>query len=325
MVVGLVPGLIVGLREGIEAALIIGIILAYLTKVGQKALLRYVYLGAVVAIVASLVAAGVFAVTVGTFEGQAEMLFEGFAALLAVIVLTSMILWMMKAAKDIRKHVEQRIDVLVDRRHIAGLTSLAFVAVFREGVETVLFMAGLTGQSTAADVSAGVGVGVLVAAFIGFGIFRASWKINLKRFFQVTGVVLIIIAAGLFQFAVHELQGAYGWGLDGEVYNTKFTDTNGNGLQDLGEPAILPDKLPLDGSAPSAAQVTGALLRGIFGYNDDPTQLEMIAYGVYWMFALAVYWGVRTGKIEIVTRPLRRVRAWLKRLFRRTPAKIEAQ
>jgi len=146
-----------------------------------------------------------------------------------------------------------------------------------------------------------------VAAFVGFGLFRLSWRINLKRFFQVTGVFLIIVAAGLFQFGVHELQGAYGWGLDGEVYNVKST---------------LPDKLPEDGSAPTAAQVAGALLRGIFGYNDDPTQLEMIAYGAYWAFTLVAYWGVRTGKIEIVTRPLRNAWRAIVRAVRRSPAKV---
>src|SRR3972149_4605043 len=171
MAIGILPGLVVGLREGIEAALLIGIVLAYLTKIGQKPLRKYVYIGAAVAFGASLVAALLFAVLIGEFEGTAEQLFEGFAAILAVIVLTSMILWMMVAAKDIRRHVEHRIDVLVDRRKVLGLASLAFIAVFREGVETVLFMAGLTGASTTADIVAGVGLGVLVAAFLGVGLF----------------------------------------------------------------------------------------------------------------------------------------------------------
>lgn len=300
----------IGLREGIEAALVIGIILAYLTKIGQKALNRYVYLGTLAAIAGSVIAAALFALLVGRFEGTAEELFEGFAAILAVIVLTSMILWMMKAAKNIRKHVEQRIDVLVDRRQTMGLASLAFIAVFREGVETILFMAGLKGAATTADIVAGVGLGVLVAGFLGFGLFRASWKINLKRFFQVTGVFLIIVAAGLFQLGVHELQGAYGWGLDGPVYDTK---------------AALPDKLPEDGSAPSAAQVVGALLRGIVGYNDDPTQLEIIAYGLYWVFTLLVYWGIRTGKIAIVTSPLKQLWVALKRALGRAPTKVQVR
>jgi len=319
MAVGIVPALIVGLREGIEAALVVGIILAYLTKIGQKPLHRYVYYGVAAALAASAAGAVVWAVTLGEFEGAGEELFEGIAALLAVVVLTSMILWMMKAARDIRKHVEQKIDVLVDRRQTMGLASLAFIAVFREGVETVLFMAGLKGTTSTGDLVAGVGIGILVAAFLGFLIYGASWKINLKRFFQVTSVFLIVVAAGLFQFGVHELQEANGWGLDGTVYNTKFSDLNGNGVWDAGEPAILPDALPED-RVPTGAEVTGALLRGIFGYNDNPSQLELVAYGMYWAFTIAVYWGIRTGKIEIVTRPLRQTWAVVRRAFGRTSA-----
>ncbi len=297
MASGVVPGLVVGLREGIEAALVIGIILAYLTKIDQKPLRRYVYSGAGAAIAASVVGAILFAILIGEFEGTAEQLFEGIAAILAVIVLTSMIFWMMKAAKDIRKHVEQRIDLLVDRRQVAGLASLAFVAVFREGIETVLFMAGLTSAGTTpGDVAVGVGIGLLVAAFVGYGLFAASWKINLRRFFQVTGIVLIIIAAGLFSLGVHELQeaGVLPW-LSGTVYDlTAVFSVDGNPL--------------------------ASVLRGLVGYSDAPTQLEVVAYFAYWAFAILVYFGIRTGRISIVTRPLKNAWAAVKRSMGRTPA-----
>lgn len=298
MAIGVVPGLIIGLREGIEAALIIGIILAYLTKIEQKPLRRYVYMGSAVAIVASVVTAAVWVLVWGTFSGVGEELFEGLAAILAVIVLTSMILWMMKAAKDIRKHVEQRIDSLVDRRQVLGLSSLAFIAVFREGVETVLFMAGLTGTVTAADVVAGVGIGLLAAGFIGYVIFATSYKINLRRFFQATGLLLIIIAAGLFSFGIHELQGAgvLPW-FAGEVYNFQL---------------VFPD---------GQSNPVGYILRGLIGYNDNPTQLEVVAYFAYWAFTGIMYWGIKTGKIEAVTRPLRR--AW--RALRRSVGASETQ
>lgn len=297
MAVGIVPGLIVGLREGIEAALVIGIILGYLTKIGQTAMRKYVLAGAIVAIVASAVGAGIWALTWGEFGGPGEELFEGIAAILAVVVLTSMILWMMKAAKDIRRHVEHRIDVLVDRRQVMGLASLAFIAVFREGVETILFMAGLAGSTTTADLVAGVGIGLVAAAFIGFAIYGASWKIDLRRFFQITGIFLIIIAAGLFSFGVHELQGAriLPW-LSDPVYDWT---------------ASFPD---------GEANPAGYILRGLVGYNDDPTWLEAVAYASYWVFTILVYLGIKTGKIAIVTRPLRQLWAALKRPFARAPA-----
>ena len=294
--VGIVPSLIIGLREGIEAALIIGILVAYLTKIGQAPLRRYVYLGTAVAIAASLVIGGVLFAASFQLTGTAEQLFEGFATLLAVIVLTSMVFWMFLAAKDIRKQFERKVELLVDRRQVLGLATLAFIAVFREGVETVLFTAGQSATTSTADAVLGVTGGLLVAAVIGFGIFLMSWRVNLKRFFQATSVFLIVIAAGLFMFSVHELQEAYHWGLDGEVYNTK---------------AVLPDKFAEDGSTPTGAQVAGALLRGIVGYNDNPTQLEVIAYFAYWIFIVLVYRGMMTGKIALVTRPFKTAWRWL--------------
>lgn len=298
MVVGLVPGLVVGLREGVEAALVVGIVMAYLRKIGQDSLRRYVYIGTLAAVVASVAIAAAFAVFVGEFEETAGgMLFEGFAAILAVVVLTSMIFWMMNAAKDIRQHVERRIETLVDRRQVMGLASLAFVAVFREGVETVLFMAGLAGFSTTTDVTVGVGIGLLAAVFVGYGVFAASWRVDLRRFFQATSLLLVVIAAGLFALGVHELQdaGVLPW-LSGPTY-------------DLTQ--AFPD---------SEANPFGYLLRGLVGYNDDPTQLEVVAYAAYWAFAALVYWGIRSGKIAIVTRPLRAVWAALRRASRPSPA-----
>ena len=298
MVVGLVPGLVVGLREGVEAALVVGIVMAYLRKIGEDALRRYVYIGTVAAVVASVGVAAAFAVFIGEFEETAGgMLFEGFAAILAVVVLTSMIFWMMNAAKDIRQHVERRIETLVDRRQVMGLASLAFVAVFREGVETVLFMAGLAGFSTTADVTVGVGIGLLAAVFVGYGVFAASWRVDLRRFFQATSLLLIVIAAGLFALGVHELQdaGVLPW-LSGPTYDLTQT---------------FPD---------SEANPLGYLLRGLVGFNDNPTQLEVVAYAAYWAFAALVYWGIRTGKIAIVTRPLRAIWAALRRTSRPSPA-----
>ena len=288
---GVVPGLIVGLREGVEGALIIGIILAYLTKIGQRPLHRYVFLGTGAAFAGSVVIAGFLALLHVEFGGVGEKLFEGFAAILAVVVLTSMVLWMLKAAKDIRRLVERRISLLVDRRQMMGLASLAFIAVFREGVETVLFMAGLT-ATIGPDVVVGAGVGLVIAAFLGYGLFAASWKINLRRFFQGTGLLLIIIAAGLFSLGLHELQeaGVLPW-LSAEVYNLQ-----GSFRDDETNPA-------------------GYILRGLVGYNDNPSQLEVVGYAAYWILAGAMYWGIRTGKIEFFTRPLHRVWA----MIRRTP------
>jgi high-affinity iron transporter len=282
--VGLVPGIIIGLREGMEAALLVGIILAYLTKIGQRSFHRYVWGGVAVAVAASVtVGAALLALTV-EFEGTAEQLFEGFAMILAVVVLTSMIFWMMQAAKNIRKHVEQRIDTLVDRRRVYGLAALSFIVVFREGVETALFMLGLGAGTTPFDAATGVTLGLAVAAVLGFGLIRFSWRVNLRTFFAATSVLLIVIAAGLFAYGVYELQGAYGVGFAStEVYNLK---------------AVFPD---------TADNPAGYLLRGIVGYNDNPTQLEAGAYLAYWGFVGFLYWAIRTGRVAGFVRPFARL------------------
>ena len=288
--VGVIPSLVIGLREGIEAALIIGILLAYLTKIGQKSLRRYILYGTGAAVAANLVIlVALFAVSFQMEEGAAKA-FEGFATLLAVVVLTSMVFWMLKAAQNLKKEFEQRIDTLVDRRQLLGLSTLAFIAVFREGIETVLLTSGQAALSSPSDAVTGVLGGILIASVIGFGIFLLSWKIDLKRFFQVTSAFLIIIAAGLFAYSVHELNEAYFPAVNAEVYNTK---------------AILPDKIPEDGSDFGAGHVVGALLRGVVGYNDNPRYPEAIAYLAYWVFVVLLYVGVRSGKIEILVRPLR--------------------
>lgn len=281
---GIAPGLIIGLREGLEAALVIGIILGYLVKVGHAELRRYVYAGTIAAFVASGALAGALFLLGAEFEGAAESAFEGFALILAVVVLTSMVFWMMKASKNISAHVRKRIDAYLDGSRLLGLVALSFLVVFREGIETALLMFGAGAETTAADATVGVGLGLLVAAILGVGIMRLSWRIPLQRFFQVTGAALIVIGAGLFAWGIHEFQAAFGWTLgSGLVYNLTGVFSSG------------PEN-PL-----------GYLLRGIVGYNDAPTLLEAVAYVGYWVFTLLVYLGIRTGKITAVTDPLRRL------------------
>ena len=281
---GIVPGLIIGLREGIEAALVIGIILGYLMKVQRADLKRYVYGGTAGAVLASAGVAGVlFALAIEFQESTAEALFEGFAIILAVLVLTSMIFWMMRASKSIKVHVQQRLDSILGSSQVVGLAALSFLVVFREGVETALLMFGAGAQTSAFEAILGVGLGLVVAGIIGVGIVRASWRINLRTFFQATGLALVVIAAGLFATGVHELQEGFGWSL-------------GNALvYDLGQVFPSGESNPI-----------GYLLRGIVGYSDAPTVLEAAAYVGYWIFVVAVYLGIRSGKTSRVTDPLRR-------------------
>lgn len=278
---GLAPGLIIGLREGLEAALVVGIILGYLVKIGRAELRRYVYAGTAGAFAASTALAATLFVLGAAFEGSAESAFEGFALILAVVVLTSMVFWMMKASKNISLHVRKRIDSYLDGSQLLGLVALSFLVVFREGVETALLMFGASAETTASDATLGVGFGLLVAAILGVGIMRLSWRIPLRRFFQITGAALIVIGAGLFATGIHEFQDAFGWTFgSGLVYNLSAVFSSG------------PEN-PL-----------GYLLRGVVGYSDAPTLLESVAYLAYWAFTLLVYLGIRNGKIALVTAPL---------------------
>src|SRR5213594_4974108 len=190
----MIPNLIIGLREGIEAALIIGIILGYLVKIERGSLKRYVYFGTACAMGVSAGVAAVLVLMTIEFEGFGEQIFEGVTMLVAVAVLTSMVLWMMKAARSIKVHVQERIEAVLKQSTVFGLTLLSFVVVFREGVETALFMFGAGALTSHLEAVLGVGLGLLVAGIIGVGIVRVSWRLNLRRFFQITGIFLVVVA-----------------------------------------------------------------------------------------------------------------------------------
>ena len=296
--VGIIPSLVIGVREGIEAALVIGIILGYLVKIQRVGLKRYVYSGTIAAFLVSAGVAGALIALTWEFQGVAQQLFEGITMLVAVAVLTSMVLWMIQAARSIKVHVQERIDAVLRQSEVFGLGLLSFVIVLREGVETALFVFGAGALTSPFEAVLGVGLGLLIAGVIGVGIIRVSWRLNLRRFFQVTGVFLVIVAAGLFSNAVLELREALGWQLL-PVYNLT---------------AIFPA---------NETNTAGYLLRGIIGYSDAPTLVEVAAYFGYWIVVILAYLGIRTGKITIVTAPLRR--AWDAMLGRRVSAGVEAE
>ncbi|MFQ6123846.1 MAG: FTR1 family protein [Candidatus Heimdallarchaeota archaeon] len=252
---------VIALREGIEAALIIGIILAYLKKIQQTRHNKHVYLGLGLAIIASIVVALGFELLAGGFTGTNEEVFEGLASLTAVVVLTYMIFWMDRNSRRLKGELQEKIDLAITQRQLYGLVSLAFFAVFREGLETVLFLAGVrfAAESTQETIIGGAG-GLLVAAILGYIVIQGSIELNLRKFFRITGVVLLIFAAGLFAFGVHELIEA-GWlppGLGGErVYDISH---------------LLSDK-----------STVGSFLRALVGYNDNPFFWEAIAYVFFWI------------------------------------------
>lgn len=254
---------IITFRETLEAALIIGIILSYLARTNQTKYNNVVYLGAAVGIVASIIGAIIFSQIAGGFTGTTEQIFEGATMLIGALLLTTMILWMMKQT-HIVKELEQKIAVELDEAHKFGLFSLVFIAVLREGIETVIFL-GATNFVSEGNVLLGAVIGIAVALFLGYLIFIGSMKINLKKFFTITSILLILFAAGLVAHGVHEFQEASII----PIINEHVWDIN---------PEVNPD-----GSFPLLHEkgIIGSIAKGLFGYNGNPSLLEVVSYLLY--------------------------------------------
>ncbi len=252
------------LREGLEAALIVGIISAYLVKVGRRDLLPAVLLGVGLA-VALCIAVGVGVVsTIGRLPLPVQATLEGLGALTAVVVVTWMLFWMRRQGRALKGELETQIASALERGTTVALVGMAFLAVIREGFETVLFLfavMGSRGDTMAALV--GGAIGLVTAAVIGYAIFAMGVRINLKRFFTITGTLLIFVAAGLVTYAVAEFTEAgllppspvaWDWG------------------------SVLPETSPL-----------GSVLSGLLGYRAAPTVLQVVAYFAYLVPVLILF------------------------------------
>jgi len=195
----------VTLREGFEASLIVGIVLAFLNRTGRRDGFWAVWLGALAAAVISI-AAGVTLWAIGTeFEGRAEHVWEGSIMLAAATMLTWMVFWMRSQARTIRKHLESQVEKALQVGSALGLAAVAFVGILREGLETALFLLG-TFENSNTWLSFASGVVGLVAAF-GFGylFYKGSAKLDLRRFFIVTSLILLGFASWLLYGGVHDL------------------------------------------------------------------------------------------------------------------------
>ena len=244
------------LREGLEAALIVGIIAAYLVKIGRRDALGKVATGVAAAIGLSIAIGLVVTLTIERLPLVLQETLEGLAAVLAVGVLTWMLFWMRRQGRVLKGELEHGVDSALTQGSTLALVALAFLAVIREGVETVLFLIPiLSFQGTGIDVLLGGVIGLAVAVAVGLAIFVAGVRVNLRRFFTATGVVLIFVSAGLVAFAIHE------FGEAGLIANAGVAfDLN----------SVLPDRGPI-----------GSVLSGLFGYRSAPTPLEVIGYVAY--------------------------------------------
>jgi high-affinity iron transporter len=265
------PAFLLSLREGLEAALIVGIVFGALKKLGRRDQALFVWLGVGVAIAASLsVAIGLDAVG-AEFEGTAAQVFEGVTMLLAAGVLTWMIFWMQRAGGGIHQRLTADVKAVTGegRHYSASLFLLAFLAVFREGIELALFLVATTFATSALQTIIGAAAGLLLAAGLGYLLFAGSIRLNLKLFFRMTSLLLIVFAAGMLAYGVHELVEATVLpALVEPLYNIS---------------SILSDQAGL-----------GLLLKALFGYNSNPALLETLAYVAYFVVIWAALRAQRT-------------------------------
>jgi high-affinity iron transporter len=252
------------LREGLEAALIVGIVAAYLAKIGRRDALPKVALGVAAAIGLSIGIGVVVTLTIERLPVVVQDGLEGLAALLAVGVLTWMLFWMRRQGRALKGELEHGVDLAISEGTTLALIGLSFVAVIREGVETVLFLIPiLSFNGTGVDTVLGGVLGLAVAAVFGYAIFVAGVRVNLRRFFTVTGTILIFVSAGLVAFAIAEFAETGLFANAGAAF-----DLNG----------VLPDQGPL-----------GSVLRGLFGYRSAPTPLELLGYVAYLVPVLILF------------------------------------
>lgn len=198
---------LVMLREGVEAALVVAILLAYLNRLGVKSHVRWVWIGTISAAFLSLIVGVVIYNTVGGLEGRAEELTEGIIAFAAAALLTWMIFWMGKNARQLRGKLEAEAASAVEVGGVGALAAVAFVAVMREGLESALFMISTTvGETASGREVLGGTLGLLAAIGVGYLVYRGGSRINLRLFFRITGFLIILFAAGLVSKGVHEFQ-----------------------------------------------------------------------------------------------------------------------
>ena len=247
---------LITLREGLEVSLVLAILIAYLVKSDRRQDVPAVWQGTGVAAGGCLVVGIVIYALIGGLHGTANQIVEGSIATAAAIVLTWMIFWMRANARTIGADLRGKVDAATTT---SALVAIAFVATVREGLETVLFLLSAeTGSSSGAEVVLGGVLGLVVAAVLGYLIYRGGNRLNLKRFFQVTGILLILFAAGLVGKAFHEFREALGL-----------------------ESGLLIDPVWTVESGLWASGTFYDFMKGFFGWHKETELIRLLAYFAY--------------------------------------------
>ena len=253
----MLPTLVIGLREGLEASLIVGIVAGFLGRQGRRDALRQVWVG-VIAAVLICIAVGVALEVISADLPQAQQEgLETVIGLFAVGMVSYMIIWMRQHARDLKGELEGAASVALATGSARALVLMAFLAVLREGFETVVFLLAAF-QASTSPLLAGSGalIGIVIAVVLGYGIYKGGVKLNMARFFRITGAVLVLVAAGLLMTAAHTAHEA-GWL---NVGQTRVADLSW---------LVMPGT-PME-----------ALLTGVLGIQSYPVLVEAVVWLIY--------------------------------------------
>ena len=253
----MLPTFVIGLREGLEAALIVGIVAAFLAQRGRRDALRWMWAGVAAALFLCAAVAVALRIAEENLPQKEQERFETVIALVAVGMITWMVVWMRRHSADLKSDLQKRAEVALVQGSALGLVIMAFLAVLREGLETAVFLLAAFQQSDQPGLTGtGAALGVVLAVILGYLIYRGGVKLNLSRVFRFTGVVLVLVAAGLLAFAVH-------------------TGHEGGWINVLLDRAVDLRWLIDPGS------VQSALITGMFGIQPEPTVGEAIVWLAY--------------------------------------------
>jgi high-affinity iron transporter len=290
---------LIGLREGLEATLVVSILVAYLVKSGRRRQLLPLWAGVAAAVAISVLFGALLTYTETTLlaDYRSRELFEAITSVLAVGLVTWMVFWMRRTARRLKGELTGKLEAAIGVGTLA-VAGIAFLSVVREGLETtLLFYAAAQGATTTATPLVAISAGVLTAVVIGTGLYAGAIRINLSRFFTVSGVLLVFVAAGILKYGIHDFQ----------------------------EAGVLPglDVLAFDVSGvldPNSWY--GATIAGIFNITAAPTVLEMVAYLAYLLPVLVAFlWPARTPAAAPASAPAANVVADAPQPSGATPAR----
>ncbi|OEH91901.1 FTR1 family iron permease [Bacillus solimangrovi] len=291
---------LITLREALEAILIVGLILSYLTRLNAEKYHKWIYAGVVLALISSFLVALLFQVVFTGFASLGSETYMKVTIMFAsVLLLTHMVIWMKKESASINSNLQKKLNAAITAGSISALIIHTYLIVLREGVETVFFFAAIGGGDIQKAVTNyGALSGLMLALILGYLFFSGTMKISLKAFFNVTGFLIMFIAAGLLVQGVGTLQDLGNMGslietADGkpaEMYNIvhimpEHYQDEAHYERDTGQQVLVSGQI-------------GLFMAAMFGYSHNPSFEQIAAYWLYFAFVFTWMWLINTGKIS---------------------------